>query len=994
MKPSPAACRTLSLVALLLVAGFRPALSAAPDLRATGLRCEYRTNPIGLDAPHPRLGWILESGSRAQKQSAYRILVASSRDRLDADAGDLWDTGKVASSESIQIAYSGKQLRSYQPCWWKVRVWDGAGRPCGWSAPASWSMGPLRPSDWHAKWIGAADMPDQVDDPVYRPAPLLRRTFPVRTRVKRALLTATAGGLFEALVNGARVGADYFTPGWTEYAKRVYYRTYDVTPLLRPGAPNVLGVMLGDGWYGLHHGGRGRLRLLAQLRIEYADGSVAEVVSDAGWKSTLAGPVRMSDIYNGETYDARREMAGWAAPGFDDRMWKPVVVDGPGSQAVGYKDVTDVVRRAVADGRLTIVASNETFGGDPAYGQVKSLRVRYRLNGRVRQRSAPENATLRLGPAATPDGLEILEAEYGAPAVDLLGAATLQAHPGPPVRKTGIVKPIAVTEPKPGVFVFDLGQNMVGWARLKVQGEAGTRVTLRFAEMLNPDGTIYTANLRGARCTDRYTLRGGGPETWEPRFTFHGFRYVEVTGYPGAPAPEAITGIVLHSDAPLTSSFACADARLNRLYQNIVWGQRGNYLEVPTDCPQRDERMGWSGDAQAFIPTGAYNMDVAAFFTAWLRTFDDAQDPDGGFPNVAPKGGGVSPGWGDAGVICPWTIFEQYLDRRILAEHYPAMVRWIRYLKQRSRGLLRPDEGFGDWLNVHEETPKDVIATAYFARAADLTSRIAAILGKRDDAGTYRKLFADIRAAFNTAYVAPDGRIKGDTQTAYVLALGFDLLPPTARDVAARRLVELIAGRDDHLSVGFLGVPLILPVLSDIGRSDLAWKLMMNDTYPSWLYEVKNGATTIWERWDGWTTERGFQTPSMNSFNHYAFGSCGRWLFETAAGIASDGPGFRQIVIRPTPGGGLGWLRAHYDSVRGRIATAWSIRPGWFELAVTLPANTTARVYVPTTDARAVTESGRPAASARGVRFLRTEGPCAVFEVGSGRYSFRAPAAR
>lgn len=977
-----------ALLVAIAAAGLALAPAASAAVTADQLRCEYRVDPLAVDTARPRLSWVVRGSPRERglRQTAYRILVASDPARLRRGEGDLWDSGRVSSADTAQIAYAGAPPDTGRRCWWAVRLWDGAGEPGAWSPPATWSVGLLAPSDWKAKWIRCADPTAGADDPTYLPSPYLRAEFGLKRGVRRATLYATAAGLYEMWINGRRVGSDLFTPGWTEYAKRLYYQAYDVTRLLRPGAANAMGAILGDGWYGLHHGGRGRLGLRAQLRVEYSDGTEQEVATGPDWRATCAGPVRMSDIYNGESYDARREMAGWSEPGFDAGAWPPAAV-GLSQVTVGRRDVTAIVRQAVRDGRLEITAGNELFG-DPAYGVVKRLRVEYRAGGRQRERTAAEGERVTLEGR----GLEIVRADYGPDpeAQSPIGAA-LEAHPGSPVRRTGEVRPVWVREPRPGVFVFSLGQNLSGWARLRVRGEAGQRVTLRFAEMLNPDGTIYTANLRRARCTDIYTLKGGGEETWEPRFTFHGFQYVEVTGYPGRPPASAITGVALNSDAPMTSGFECSNPLLNRLYSNIVWGQRSNYLEVPTDCPQRDERMGWSGDAQAFIGTAVYNMDVAAFFTSWMKTFNDSQDTQGGYPNVAPTHGGVSPAWGDAGIICPWTIHRIYGDTRMIAEHFDGMARWIDYLERRSSGLLRPAEGFGDWLNVGAEMPRDVIATAYFAHSADLLSRMATAIGRQEEARKYRDLFERIRAAFVAAYVGEDGRVKGDTQTTYLMALGFDLLPADRRPAAGRRLVELIAERDGHLSTGFLGVNLLLPVLTEIGRPDLAWRLLTTESYPSWLYSVTQGATTIWERWDGWTKERGFQTPTMNSFNHYAYGSCGEWMFRRAAGIDTDGDAFARIRVAPIPGGGLTWLRAHYDSPRGRIATEWRVAGGRLRLAVRVPPNTTATVLVPRRGPGTVTEGGRPAREARGVRLAREEEGVEVYAVGSGSYVFESP---
>jgi alpha-L-rhamnosidase len=981
---------TTAFAAIVAIAAPVFALGAG-DLTASQLRCEYRTDPSAVDALRPRLSWVVTSPVRGARQTAYHVLVASSAEVLAADRGDLWDSGPVTSGETLNVVYNGKPLRSRMQCWWKVRVWDGQRRPSPWSAPAVWNMGLLKPSDWKGRWIGCAVDRAVADDPTYLPAPMLRRSFRVASPVRRAVIYVTAAGLYELSINGKRVGRDFFTPGWTEYSKRNYYQAYDVTHLLRPGQENVIGAILGDGWYGLHHGGRGRLALKAQLHIDYRSGRSDTIATDARWRTTDRSPIRMSDIYNGETYDARKAMPGWNLPGFDDRNWKKPVVDFAGQSGSAWKDVTDIVRQAVRDNTLSVVASNDVFG-DPIYGVVKMLRVSYRTGLRVQERRATEGQTLTIRGGSS---LTILKAEYGADTSSAeVSKAILEAHPGSPVRVTDILKPVSVKEPKPGVFVFDLGQNFSGWARLRVKGPAGTAVTLRFAEMLNPDGTIYTANLRGARCTDRYILRGSGIETWEPRFTFHGFRYVEVTGYPGRPDRQAITGVALNSDCGITGEWASSNPLLNRLYRNIVWGQRSNYLEVPTDCPQRDERLGWSGDAQVFVGTGAYCMDIAPFFTAWMRTYNDTQYPDGGYPNTAPIGHGVSPAWGDAGIICPWTIYTMYGDTRILADHYVGMQRWIEYLRERSTGLLRPSEGYGDWLNVGDDTPKDVIATAFFGHSVELMSRIAAVLGKKSDQVRYSSLFGNIASAFTRAYVtdapgSPDhGKVKGNSQTAYLLALQFDLLPERLRRPAFEQLLANIEAHQRHLTVGFVGVDLLLPVLSRYGRADLAWQLLTTKDYPSWLYSVTQGATTIWERWDGWRHDRGFQSPSMNSFNHYAFGACGKWMFSDAAGIAADEPSFASIRIKPTAGGGLTWLRARYRSVRGDIATAWRITGRSFTLIVEVPANTTATVYVPARSGTTVMESGRPAARASGVRYVGMAEDRAVFRVGGGRYTF------
>lgn len=905
----------------------------AADLRPVHLKCEHRVDPLGIDERAPRLSWALASEGRAVVQSAYRVLVAGSEEDLEAQTNLLWDSGRIESDRSLGIEYGGEELRPGARCVWNVRVWDGQGTGSSPSEPAVFELGLLGGAGWEGGWISAGEGPagdmepptgDEYD-PIgngLAPSPYLRREFGLERPVRRARLYATARGLYELSVNGARVGDDVLAPGWTDYRKRIQYQAYDVTSLLREG-PNALGAILGDGWYagfvgfdpkraGAHYGTRPQL--LVQLDVEYEDGGTESVATDGSWRSST-GPILFSDLLAGESYDARGEMPGWNEPGFDDAGW----------QGVG---------------------------------------------------------------------------------VEPLGDVPLVAQPDEGVRATEEVAAVAVAEPEGGVHVFDMGQNMVGWARLRVRGPAGTTVRMRFAEALNPDGTIYTENLRSARQTDTYVLRGEGEEVYEPRFTFHGFHYVEVTGYPGEPPLDAVVGRVVHSATPPSGSFECSSLMVNRLQSNIVWGQRGNFLSIPTDCPQRDERLGWTGDAQIFVRTASLNMDVAAFFAKWMDDVEDAQLPDGAFTDVVPllEGSGLidlsrgAPAWGDAGVIVPWTIYKVYGDTRIIEKHYDAMTRWMSYLREANPDLLRRNKlgnNYGDWLSPEgDATPKDLLATAYWAYDAKLVAEMSRAIGR--DAAGYEELFEDIKEAFNRAYVTPDGSVGADTQTGYVVALHMGLLPEGLRAKAAGHLVRTIEEKDWHLSTGFVGVGYLCPVLTEAGYPDVAYRLLNNETYPSWGYTIKNGATTIWERWDGWTEENGFQSPNMNSFNHYSLGSVGEWLYRYVAGIDLDPQtaGFGRIVIHPRPGGGLTRARAEYDSVRGRIASAWSVEGDRFELGIDIPPNTTATVYVPAEGGGGISEGGNPVEQAEGVEILRMEEGEAVLTVGSGRYEFVGRVAR
>ena len=564
----------------------------------------------------------------------------------------------------------------------------------------------------------------------------------------------------------------------------------------------------------------------------------------------------------------------------------------------------------------------------------------------------------------------------------------LAAQNGPLVKRQEELAPVSdpagIKVWPQSIWVFDLGQNMVGRARLKVSGPAGTTVRLRYAEMLNPDGTVYLANLGAARATDYYTLKGDpNGETYESRFTFHGFRYVEIVGYPGAPSRDAITGVVLHSEHPVTGSFECSDPLVNQLQHNILWGWKGNSLDIPTDCPQRNERLGWTGDAQVFCRTASYLTDAAGFFAKWMQDVEDAQGPAGQIPPVVPHTNAIlsddgGPAWADAGVIVPWTMYLIYGDKRLLAERYGMMTRFVGYLEKTSPGYIRVNQilddgkdaeggGFGDWLALDGSgktdggTPKDLIGTAFFAYSARLLSQIAAVLGKTADADKYEQLYQDVRTAFQKRFVTPDGLMSGGTQTSYVLALQFDLLPPKVRQRAAIALVHDIKKREMHLSTGFVGTPYLPFTLTNIGRIDVAYKLLFQKTWPSWLYAVTQGATTIWERWDGWTHDKGFQDPGMNSFNHYAYGAIGDWLYRVVAGINPDWeqPAYKHIIFRPLPGGHLTYAKASLQSPYGLVASEWRSADGEFTLEVVVPPNTTATVYLPGETEGQEVEAGR-----------------------------------
>lgn len=781
---------------------------------------------------------------------------------------------------------------------------------------SGWNTADFKAADWKpATEIAAFGTRHwgKISSYVMQPAPFFRKEFQLTKPVRRAMVFASALGIYELHLNGKQVDRDALSPGWTDYSKRVHYLGYDVTAQLRRGE-NAIGAILGDGWYagyiaftGKRHYYGGDPRLIVQLQVEYEDGSREVIGTDNTWKAAT-GPIRENDLLMGCVYDAQAEFDGWDEAKFNDQNWSRAQVD----------------------------------------NSVK---------------------------------------------------ANLVAHPGEPIRRMEEISAISMTEPRPGVYVFNLGQNMVGWARLTAKGKPGQKIVVRHAEMLNPDGTIYTENLRAAVATDTYYLAGKSKRAYEPNFTFHGFQYVEVTGLDYKPKLSDVVGVVLYSDLPQAGWFECSEPLVNKLTLNSLWGQKGNFLDVPTDCPQRDERAGWTGDAQVFMKTACFNMNSPAFYTKWLVDLcDDSQNANGGFGDVAPwlsEVGSGNTGWADAGPVCNWRMFEMYGDTRVMEQHYAELVRYLDYLDRTSENFVRDTGSFGDWLRLAGPQKSKAIATAYYAYSAQTMTRIAEALGKHDDAAKYRELARNIATTFVKNYVKADGQIideKNETgQTFYALAFGLDLIPAELKDKVADQFAESIHQQNDHLATGFLGTPFVLFALQKAGHTDLAYKLVLNKTYPSWLQQVIWGSTTMWERWDGWRPEKGFQDPGMNSFNHYWLGCVSEWLFTQAAGIDTDGPGFKRIVIRPeivNPERGFSWVNASYNSIRGSIVSRWKLDGDQFRLEIAIPGNTTATVYVPAKSISDVTESGKAIEHAPNVKLVRMENGRAVLEVGSGNYKF------
>ncbi|WP_198665187.1 family 78 glycoside hydrolase catalytic domain [Tropicimonas sp. IMCC34011] len=873
-------------------------MSDAPSaLRAIRLRCEHLNPTLGLNSARPRFTWSL--GGQALGQSACRLLIGEDRDAVASGRADLWDSGRREMS-GLGASYDGPPLPSDRHLWWSVQLWDEAGRPAPIPDPAELFTG-LFAEDWQAEWIArpfvpAAGRPVPQDDAYdnrfqARPVDYLRRELHLPNAPVRATAYTTALGLYEFYVNGTRIGSDVLAPGWTDYHTRAEYQVHDVTGHLRAGG-NALGAILGEGWYsgrvghnqrraGNHYGGRPAF--LCQIHLHYADGTRQVLRSDDGW-TCARGPILYSDFLAGEAFDARKEMSGWSAPGYDDADWQPV----------------------------------ET--GDP-------------------EPRAPELNAARAQPIRE---------------VERLGA-----------RELG---------PCGSERIYDLGQNIAGYCELKITAEPGTRIRLRHAERLTEDGALYTENLRYAVSEDVYIARGGGEEVYTPRFTFHGFQYVGLTVESGALLAEpALTGIALQTDMPRTGEIDTGNALLNKLLSNIFWSQRDNFIAVPTDCPQRDERYGWTADAQVFWRTAGFNMETTAFATKYLEDLIDGQSPEGAFPDVAPtkplnpyrltpQPG--APGWGDGPIIIAWHDYLRTGRTDLLHRAWEPFVAWMDYIEAANPDgvrLNRVNNNYGDWLNVGPRSDPALVASAYWVHIADLMGKIAGVLGR--DRTRWHLLAARLRASFRGAFADSEGRLSGDTQTAYLLALDFGLLED--RSPAVARLGQLLEEAGWHLQTGFLGVRHVCPVVADELSERRAVDLLLKESFPSWGFSIRHGATTTWERWDGWTPERGFQSASMNSFNHYSFGSVGEWIWSRLAGIDWDeaAPGFASIRMRPIFDERIGHLAARYDAPSGRIESAWQIDGATGRWTVSIPPGATAAITLPRT-ATDPTLAGAPLQSA------------------------------
>lgn len=1026
-----------------------PALAAPSPLSVDACTVERRASPLGVDAAHPRFGWVLDSTEQQQRQGGYRIQVSSTA----RGSGDLWDSGRVPSDRQIDIAYAGKPLKSLTRYFWRIRVWDVQGRAASWSEPQWFETGLLAAADeWSAAFIGRPPGPDlsgatwiwypEGDPAAGVPAAtrFFRRTFALTDVPAVASLIVTGDDTADVWVNGAPVSTSRrVTDSWKSAA------LVDVAAHLRSG-DNTIAVAS-------RNTSQSPAGVIAKLLVP--DGPT--VVTDGSWKAHQDAP------------------SGWEAPGYDDGDWpaaRAVASYGGGPWGSGVRVVgpapllrkSFTVRGRVASARLltTALGLHETrlngakVGDDvlaPGWTDY-TKRVQYKVfdvTAHVRRGANALGAWLGNGwfsgslgfagnqrygtqpfyaaqllitftdgstqlvttdsswktgtGAITADDLyhgETYDARLHTEGWDSAGfddshwtAVVVHDGPTPPLVAqvdNGVTvqhefRSVSITQPQPGVWIFDLGQNFTGWNRIAVRGDAGTTVTVRHAEVLNPDGTLYTTNLRAAQATDCFTLAGtGSVETYEPRFTVHGYRYVELSGLPSGfrPGDTTVVGRAVWTDAGQPGTFSTSDALINKLQHNIVWGERSNMLSIPTDCPQRDERLGWTGDIAAFCATSAFNLDTHALLTKFVDDLTDAQQANGAFTDVAPAviAGSGTAGWGDAGTIIPYTLWQRFGDLTVVDEHFPAMAKWVDYLRDTSGSdLIRNQQTFGDWLNVDDNTAQDLICTAYFAWSARLVSRMAAATGRGAQATAYGQLADRVAAAFRARFVADDGTVRGNTQTGYVLALAFELLPSSLARPAADKLAAKVAATDGHLSVGFLGVENLLPVLADHGHVETAYRILLQRGFPGWGYMIDQGATTIWERWDGIRPDGSFNDPGMNSFNHYGLGSVGDFLYRQVGGLGPAGPGYASLCIAPRPGGGLTSAVSTYATPYGSASSSWSVSGGRLKLRVTVPVNTFATVTVPTPRPESV------AAPAQAV----PAGP-ASYHLPAGHYTFTATA--
>lgn len=894
------------------------------DLHIINLRCEMLVNPEGIDVIHPRLSWEIVSKERNIIQEAYQVLVASSEEKLNKNIGDIWNSGKINSAHSVNVIYSGRKLKSTMDCFWKVKIWTNKGESI-WSETAHWSMGLLQQNSWKAKWIGLdRSFPwDSAHSKFSRlSARYFRKEFNVRKNIRRAMVYVTGLGYYQIYINGHRIGNQVLTPAPTDYTKSILYNTYDVTHEIKSGE-NVIGTILGNGYFFTMRQNYkpykiknfGYPKMLLQLEIQYEDGSRQRIVSDTTWQVTADGPIRTNNIYDGEDYDARKEMKGWNTTSFNDNNWLPVqLVSSPGGK----------------------------------------------LDAQINEK----------------------------------------------VKVMDTIKPASIHYLRPGVYIMDMGQNMAGWIKMKVQGEGGRQVTLRFAETLQANGEIATANLRDAKATEVYTLSGNGEEVWQPSFIYQGFRYVEITNYPGVPVVSDFTGEVVYDGLTTTGSFKTSNQTINQIYHNAFWSICSNYKGIPVDCPQRNERMPWLGD-RAVSPYGeSFIFDNEKLYAQWLNDIERAQTKEGVIPDVAPGFWHYYTDditWPSTYFLVAEMLYRQYGDLLPVEKHYASMKKWLNHISEKymTNYLVHKDK-YGDWcmppahlelihaIDSSRITNGELIATAYYYHVLTIMEGFAQVLHHPSDAQQDSLLAEKIKQAFNQKYLnTKTWQYSNNTVTANILPLYFGMTPPADRQKVFKNVAdEITRVYHNHISTGVIGTSWLMRVLTAYGRPDIAYDIAATLTYPGWGYMTANGATTTWELWNG-----NKANPEMSSRNHVMLlGDLIVWLYEDIAGIKSNrnAPGFIKIIMKPELIDSLHFVNASYHSIHGLIKSDWRRSNQHFYWNISVPGNTRAVVYIPTYDIKTITESGKDISHSKSIDFLEMKGGRAVFEIGSGNYAFES----
>ncbi|WP_114782522.1 glycoside hydrolase family 78 protein [Botryobacter ruber] len=912
---------TLTILSAVLLSSSKGKVAAQVQLQ--NLRTEMLQNPEGIDVVKPRLSWEITGNQRGLMQTHYQVLVASSPEKLAKNEGDLWNSGKVQSDQSVHVVYAGAPLKSRKEAYWKVKTWTNHGES-SWSEPAYWSMGLLYYGDWAGRWIGMDKLSegDEEDRFSRLSARYFRKEFEAPKEIKKAKVYIIGLGLYELYLNGQRIGDQVLAPAPTDYSENVKYNTYDVTKQLKSGK-NAIGTVLGNGRFFTMRQYKpyknktfGYPKMLLNLVIEYKDGTKETIRTDESWKMTADGPIRANNEYDGEEYDARKEMPGWNTVGFNDKQWQQA-----------------------------------------EYVQEPTGEIEAQMN----------------------ENMKVMET----------------------------IKPVSVKQLKPGTHIVDMGQNMVGWVRMKVNGKRGDQVTLRYAEVLNEKGELAMENIRDAKVTDVYTLKGDGEEVWEPSFVYHGFRYVEVSGYPGKPTVNDFDGRVVYDALKTVGSFKTSNPIINQVYKNAYWGIRGNYKGMPVDCPQRNERQPWLGDRPTVAYGESFIFDNGKLYAKWLDDIQFAQKADGSIPDVAPafwRYYSDNMSWAGTYLMIADMLYQQYGYVKPIEKHYPSMKKWLQYMQNlyMTEDYIMTKDSYGDWcpppatieegrgMNANVKNPSQLISTAYHYHYLQMMQRFARLTGNEGDIKEYQALAAKVKEGFNDEFYNAEGGFYGENLlTDNLLALYFGLVPKEQEKALFNNIVNIIEVQNKgHLSTGVVGTQWMMRSLTDYGRPDLAYKLATTNTYPSWGYMVANGATTIWELWNGNTA-----APNMNSYNHVMMlGDLVIWYFEDLAGIKSsrEQTGFKQLEMKPQVVDGLDFVNASYHSIHGEIKSDWKKEKKRFTWNITVPGNTKAVVYIPASSEKSVTEGGKAAASASGVKFLRMEGDRAVFEVGSGTYSFVA----